>query len=184
VKSYYASIDHLMLLGPVGARRLGELVRTDDLDFEFVPCACPPGMERTQGCNYGRRCGRMKSNRRSLLGYPSRVIARQSCLRSSLRRVQRAHLPPPAGSACRALRQPVGMLSILPLDSDFQPAERLTDSHCGASDRMRRGSRTAQPSAMQDGRLAAVGKAALCPPAPVGSQFRRSPQPDDTGTGR
>jgi endonuclease YncB( thermonuclease family) len=42
-------------LGAKATRRLRELVRTNRLDFEFVPCACQPGTEGTQACNYGRR---------------------------------------------------------------------------------------------------------------------------------
>jgi endonuclease YncB( thermonuclease family) len=47
-------------LGAKATRRLRELVRTNNLDFEFVPCACQPGTEGTQACNYGRRCGTLK----------------------------------------------------------------------------------------------------------------------------
>jgi endonuclease YncB( thermonuclease family) len=47
-------------LGAKATRRLRELVRANDLDFEFVPCACQPGTEGTQMCNYGRHCGILK----------------------------------------------------------------------------------------------------------------------------
>jgi endonuclease YncB( thermonuclease family) len=53
-------------LGAKATRRLRELVRTTDLDFEFVPCACQPGTEGTLICNYGRRCGTLKANGRDV----------------------------------------------------------------------------------------------------------------------
>jgi endonuclease YncB( thermonuclease family) len=54
-------------LGAKATRRLRELVRTSGgLDFEFVPCACQPGTEGTQVCNYGRRCGTLKANGRDV----------------------------------------------------------------------------------------------------------------------
>jgi endonuclease YncB( thermonuclease family) len=53
-------------LGAKATRRLRELVRASNLDFEFVPCACQPGMEGTQMCNYGRRCGTLKANGRDV----------------------------------------------------------------------------------------------------------------------
>ena len=53
-------------LGAEATRRLRELVRANDLDFEFVPCACQPGTEGTQACNYGRRCGILKAKGRDV----------------------------------------------------------------------------------------------------------------------
>src|SRR6266436_7125949 len=53
-------------LGAKATRRLRELVRTSDLDFDFVPCACQPGTEGTQACNYGRRCGTLKAGARDV----------------------------------------------------------------------------------------------------------------------
>ena len=38
-------------------RRLRELVRSGRVELRQVSCSCPPGMEGTQACNYGRRCG-------------------------------------------------------------------------------------------------------------------------------
>jgi len=49
-------------LGGKATRRLRNLVKSSKLDFEFVPCACPAGKERTPYCNYGRRCGTLKAN--------------------------------------------------------------------------------------------------------------------------
>jgi endonuclease YncB( thermonuclease family) len=53
-------------LGARATRRLRDLVRDDDLDFEFVPCSCPAGTEGTPACNYGRRCGTLKANGRDV----------------------------------------------------------------------------------------------------------------------
>ena len=38
-------------------RRVRELVRAGNLDFEFVPYSCSAGAEGTATCNYGSRCG-------------------------------------------------------------------------------------------------------------------------------
>jgi endonuclease YncB( thermonuclease family) len=46
--------------------RLRDLVRSSKLDFEFVACSCQPGTEGTPSCNYGRRCGTLKANRRDV----------------------------------------------------------------------------------------------------------------------
>lgn len=53
-------------LGAKATQRLRDLVGDGDLDFEFVACSCPPGTEGTQACNYGRRCGTLKSNGRDV----------------------------------------------------------------------------------------------------------------------
>jgi endonuclease YncB( thermonuclease family) len=53
-------------LGAKATRRLRDLVREGNLEFEFVACACPPGTEGTQACNYGRRCGTLKANGRDV----------------------------------------------------------------------------------------------------------------------
>ena len=49
-------------LGDRATARLRDLVRSSKLDFEFVPCSCPPGTEGTSACNFGRRCGTLKAN--------------------------------------------------------------------------------------------------------------------------
>src|SRR6266478_1145761 len=61
-----AACDAEAELGAKATRRLRELVRTSDLDFDFVPCACQPGTEGTQACNYGRRCGTLKVHGRDV----------------------------------------------------------------------------------------------------------------------
>lgn len=53
-------------LGARATRRVRELVRSGNLDFEFVACACPPGTEGTPACNYGRRCGALRANGRDV----------------------------------------------------------------------------------------------------------------------
>jgi endonuclease YncB( thermonuclease family) len=53
-------------LGAKATRRLRDLVREGNLEFEFVDCACPLGTEGTQACNYGRRCGTLKAGGRDV----------------------------------------------------------------------------------------------------------------------
>jgi hypothetical protein len=131
VKSYYASIDHLMLLGPVGAWRLRELVRTDDHDFEFVPCACPPGMEGTQGCNYGRP----RKNEVEQALFVGLSLARHCQAKLFEKFTQARAASALATAGCertpRLAPAPWDADHSAPLTSDFQSAERLTDGHCG-----------------------------------------------------
>jgi endonuclease YncB( thermonuclease family) len=44
-------------LAAAATRRLRQLVAGGGLSLERVPCACQPGTEGTQRCNYGRLCG-------------------------------------------------------------------------------------------------------------------------------
>ena len=53
-------------LGATATRRVRDLVRAGNLDFEFVACACSSGTEGTLSCNYGRRCGTLKANGRDV----------------------------------------------------------------------------------------------------------------------
>lgn len=53
-------------LGDKATRRVRDLVRAGNLDFEFVACSCPAGTEGTPACNYGRRCGTLKANGRDI----------------------------------------------------------------------------------------------------------------------
>jgi endonuclease YncB( thermonuclease family) len=53
-------------LGAKATRRLRELVRGGDLDFEYVACSCPAGTEGTPLCNYGRRCGTLRAGGRDV----------------------------------------------------------------------------------------------------------------------
>ena len=53
-------------LGGKATRRVRDLVRAGNLDFEFVACSCPSGTEGTFACNYGRRCGTLKAGGRNV----------------------------------------------------------------------------------------------------------------------
>ena len=53
-------------LGDKSTRRVLDLVRAGNLDFEFVSCACSFGTEGTPSCNYGRRCWTLKANGRDV----------------------------------------------------------------------------------------------------------------------
>ena len=53
-------------LGIRASARLRELVKGGNLDFEFVACSCPAGTEGRRSCNYGRKCGTLKSNGRDV----------------------------------------------------------------------------------------------------------------------
>lgn len=53
-------------LGQRATARLVELVATSDLDFVKVPCACKPGTEGTDACNYGRSCGILRADGRDV----------------------------------------------------------------------------------------------------------------------
>jgi endonuclease YncB( thermonuclease family) len=48
-------------LGDDATRRLKTLLANEPADFAKVPCACPPGTEGTDLCNYGRRCGILRA---------------------------------------------------------------------------------------------------------------------------
>jgi len=52
--------------GTKAARRLREIIRSGNLDFEFSACPCPPKTEGTKACDYGRRCGSLKANGRDV----------------------------------------------------------------------------------------------------------------------
>jgi endonuclease YncB( thermonuclease family) len=53
-------------LGARATRRLRDLVRAGNLEFQYVKCSCPPGTEGTFACNYGRDCGTLRSNGRDV----------------------------------------------------------------------------------------------------------------------
>ena len=61
-----AACDAERELGAKATRRVRDLVRDGNLDFEFVACSCPPRTEGTSACNYGRRCGTLKANGRNV----------------------------------------------------------------------------------------------------------------------
>lgn len=53
-------------LGNRATNRLLELVATSNMDIEKVPCACKPGTEGTNACNYGRSCGILRADGRDV----------------------------------------------------------------------------------------------------------------------
>src|SRR5262245_40847378 len=53
-------------LGARATRRLRDLVKLGNLDFEYVRCSCPDATQGTPQCNYGRDCGALKSNGRDV----------------------------------------------------------------------------------------------------------------------
>jgi endonuclease YncB( thermonuclease family) len=59
-----AACDSERELGAKATRRLRDLVRAGNLDFEYVTCSCPQGTQGTFTCNYGRDCGTLKSGGR------------------------------------------------------------------------------------------------------------------------
>lgn len=53
-------------LGVNATNRVRELVKSGSLELIYVQCACKPGTEGTFACNFGRRCGILKSNGRDV----------------------------------------------------------------------------------------------------------------------
>ena len=53
-------------LGNRATNRLLELAATSKMDLEKVPCACKPGTEGTDACNYGRSCGVLRADGRDV----------------------------------------------------------------------------------------------------------------------
>jgi endonuclease YncB( thermonuclease family) len=53
-------------LGDRATRRLKELVSSRRTDLTKVPCACAPGTEGTDRCNYGRSCGILRVDGRDV----------------------------------------------------------------------------------------------------------------------
>lgn len=53
-------------LGKRATARLSELVATSDMELVKVPCACKPGTEGTDACNYGRSCGILRADGRDV----------------------------------------------------------------------------------------------------------------------
>jgi endonuclease YncB( thermonuclease family) len=53
-------------LGDRATRRVRDLVRAGNLDYEPIACSCPTGTEGTTACNYGRDCGTLKANGRDV----------------------------------------------------------------------------------------------------------------------
>ncbi|RUU25160.1 thermonuclease family protein [Mesorhizobium sp. M6A.T.Ca.TU.002.02.2.1] len=53
-------------LGRRAKARLKELVAAAELELTMVACACPPGTEGTDRCNYGRSCGSLFADGRDV----------------------------------------------------------------------------------------------------------------------
>jgi endonuclease YncB( thermonuclease family) len=53
-------------LGARATRRLRDLVKLGNLDFNYVHCSCPEGTQGTPACNWGRDCGTLRSNGRDV----------------------------------------------------------------------------------------------------------------------
>jgi endonuclease YncB( thermonuclease family) len=61
-----AACDAERELGAKATRRLRDLGRAGNLDFEYVKCSCRERTEGTRVCNHGRDCGTLKSNGRDV----------------------------------------------------------------------------------------------------------------------
>jgi micrococcal nuclease len=53
-------------LGKMAASRLRDLIQAGGLDFSPVVCPCPTATVGRLFCNFGRACGRLKSNGRDV----------------------------------------------------------------------------------------------------------------------
>lgn len=53
-------------LGNTAKNRLRQLVASSDLEFAYVRCACRPGTEGTNRCNFGRDCGTLRAGGRDV----------------------------------------------------------------------------------------------------------------------
>ena len=53
-------------LGERATARLKSLIANGGLELRLVPCACPPGTEGTQACNFGRACAYLRVHGRDV----------------------------------------------------------------------------------------------------------------------
>jgi micrococcal nuclease len=53
-------------LGQRATARLRGIVATSRLELEMVACACPPGTQGTDRCNFGRSCGMLRTDGRNV----------------------------------------------------------------------------------------------------------------------
>ena len=53
-------------LGKRATARLKELVATSSVEIEKVPCACKPGTQGTDACNFGRSCAKLRVDGRNV----------------------------------------------------------------------------------------------------------------------
>lgn len=61
-ETHRARCDKERAEGEKATDRLSALLRSAALEIQFVACACAPGTEGTQACNFGRRCAALKAD--------------------------------------------------------------------------------------------------------------------------
>ena len=61
-----ARCDAERQLGALATRRVRDLVKAGNLDYEPVACSCPAGTKGAMVCNYGRECGTLKADGRDV----------------------------------------------------------------------------------------------------------------------
>ena len=66
-ETYRPRCDQELALGQQATARLQSLVRNaDQVDLQLVACACPPGTQGTDACNFGRSCGVLRVDGRDV----------------------------------------------------------------------------------------------------------------------
>lgn len=66
-ETYRPECDRELALGQQATSRLKDLVRTaDQVELRLVACACPPGTQGTDDCNFGRSCGVLRVDGRDV----------------------------------------------------------------------------------------------------------------------
>jgi nuclease-like protein len=63
---FHARCGRERALASEATARLRELVDDSDVELSLAACACAPGTEGTDACNYGRLCGRLKADGRDV----------------------------------------------------------------------------------------------------------------------
>jgi hypothetical protein len=63
---FHARCGRERALASEATARLRELVDESDVELSLAACACAPGTEGTDACNYGRLCGRLKADGRDV----------------------------------------------------------------------------------------------------------------------
>ena len=65
-ETFKPTCDRGLELGRRATARLKELVATAKLELKKIPCACEPGTEGTDACNFGRSCGILRADGRDV----------------------------------------------------------------------------------------------------------------------
>lgn len=66
-ETYRPRCDRELALGQQATLRLEALLRNaDQVDLQLVACACPPGTQGTDACNFGRSCGVLRVDGRDV----------------------------------------------------------------------------------------------------------------------